>query len=96
MLQDGACDQPVDRGVARGTVVGDRQRRAATFHFTLRLVMFRIDSWTTDNGLLRNSVTGLTKTPDGYIWLTTQEVLDSRVGLPRDVYVALRSYKCAR
>jgi signal transduction histidine kinase/ligand-binding sensor domain-containing protein len=35
----------------------------------------RVDRWTTDNGLPQNSVTGLTQTPDGYIWLTTQEGL---------------------
>lgn len=35
----------------------------------------RIDIWTTDNGLPQNSVTGLTRTPDGYIWFTTQEGL---------------------
>jgi ligand-binding sensor domain-containing protein len=35
----------------------------------------RVDTWTTDNGLPQNSVTGLTQTPDGYIWLTTQEGL---------------------
>jgi signal transduction histidine kinase/ligand-binding sensor domain-containing protein len=35
----------------------------------------RIDTWTTDNGLPQNSVTALTQTPDGYIWLTTQEGL---------------------
>ena len=35
----------------------------------------RVDTWTTDNGLPQNSVTGLTQTSDGYIWLTTQEGL---------------------
>jgi ligand-binding sensor domain-containing protein len=35
----------------------------------------RIDTWTTDNGLPQNSVTGLTETPDGYIWFTTYEGL---------------------
>jgi len=35
----------------------------------------RIDAWTTDNGLPQNSVTGITKTPDGYIWFTTNEGL---------------------
>ena len=35
----------------------------------------RIDAWTTDNGLPQNSVTGVTKTPDGYIWFTTNEGL---------------------
>src|SRR5262249_29991136 len=35
----------------------------------------RIDAWTTDNGLPQNSVTGLTQTPDGYIWFTTNDGL---------------------
>lgn len=36
---------------------------------------YRVDSWTTDNGLPQNSVTGLTRTPDGYIWFTTHDGL---------------------
>ncbi|MEK6337568.1 MAG: two-component regulator propeller domain-containing protein, partial [Acidobacteriota bacterium] len=35
----------------------------------------RIDTWTTDNGLPQNSVTGLTQTADGYIWFATNEGL---------------------
>ena len=35
----------------------------------------RVDTWTTDNGLPQSSVTALTQTPDGYMWLTTQEGL---------------------
>ncbi len=35
----------------------------------------RIDQWTTDNGLPQNSVTGIARTPDGYIWFTTNEGL---------------------
>jgi ligand-binding sensor domain-containing protein/signal transduction histidine kinase len=35
----------------------------------------RIDTWTTDNGLPQNSVTGLAQTPDGYIWFTTNDGL---------------------
>jgi signal transduction histidine kinase/ligand-binding sensor domain-containing protein len=35
----------------------------------------RIDTWTTDSGLPQNSVTGLTQTPDGYIWFTTNDGL---------------------
>ena len=34
-----------------------------------------MDTWTTDNGLPQNSVTGLTQTPDGYIWFTTNDGL---------------------
>jgi hypothetical protein len=35
----------------------------------------RIDKWTTDNGLPQNSVTGIARTRDGYIWFTTNEGL---------------------
>ena len=34
---------------------------------------YRIETWTTDSGLPQNSVTGLTQTPDGYIWFTTND-----------------------
>ena len=36
---------------------------------------YRIDIWITDNGLPQNSVTGVTATPEGYIWFTTNEGL---------------------
>ena len=36
---------------------------------------YRIDTWTTDNGLPQNSITGLTQTPDEYLWLTTNDGL---------------------
>lgn len=36
---------------------------------------YRINTWTTDNGLPQNSVTGLTQTRDGYIWFTTNDGL---------------------
>jgi signal transduction histidine kinase/ligand-binding sensor domain-containing protein len=34
---------------------------------------YRLDTWTTANGLPQNSVTGLTQTPDEYLWLTTND-----------------------
>lgn len=36
---------------------------------------YRLDTWTTDNGLPQNSITGLTQTPDEYFWLTTNDGL---------------------
>ncbi|HET6977358.1 MAG TPA: two-component regulator propeller domain-containing protein [Pyrinomonadaceae bacterium] len=36
---------------------------------------YRVDTWTTDNGLPQNSITGLTQTPDQYLWLTTNDGL---------------------
>ena len=32
---------------------------------------YRFDSWTTDNGLPQNSITAISQTKDGYLWLTT-------------------------
>ena len=32
---------------------------------------YRIESWTTDNGLPQNSVRSIIQTRDGYLWLTT-------------------------
>ncbi len=32
---------------------------------------YRIESWTTDNGLPQNTVSSITQTRDGYLWLTT-------------------------
>jgi signal transduction histidine kinase/ligand-binding sensor domain-containing protein len=34
---------------------------------------YRLDTWTTDNGLPQSSITGLTQTPDEYLWLTTND-----------------------
>ncbi len=39
------------------------------------LGQYRVDSWNADNGLPQNSVTGLDRTSDGYIWLTTHDGL---------------------
>jgi signal transduction histidine kinase/ligand-binding sensor domain-containing protein len=36
---------------------------------------YRIDSWTTENGLPQNSISGLIQTPDGYIWVGTSDGL---------------------
>jgi hypothetical protein len=36
---------------------------------------FRVDAWTTENGLPSNWVRALTQTRDGYLWLTTQDGL---------------------
>jgi signal transduction histidine kinase/ligand-binding sensor domain-containing protein len=53
-----------------------------TFLALLQLVListlhaqYRVDTWTTDNGLPQNSITGLTQTPDQYLWLTTNDGL---------------------
>jgi signal transduction histidine kinase/ligand-binding sensor domain-containing protein len=47
---------------------------------------YRIDTWTTDNGLPQNSVTGLTQTRDGYIWFTTNDGLVRFDGLRFKVF----------
>jgi signal transduction histidine kinase/ligand-binding sensor domain-containing protein len=36
---------------------------------------YRLDTWTTDNGLPQNSITGLKQTPDEYLWFTTNDGL---------------------
>lgn len=36
---------------------------------------YRLDTWTTDNGLPQNSITGLAQTPDHYLWFTTNDGL---------------------
>src|SRR5262249_5815960 len=36
---------------------------------------YRIDSWTTNNGLPQNSVNAILQTRDGYLWLTTADGL---------------------
>lgn len=36
---------------------------------------YRIDSWTTENGLPQNSINGIAQTPDGYVWFGTKDGL---------------------
>ncbi len=36
---------------------------------------FRLDSWQTEQGLPQNTVSSIAQTPDGYLWLATQEAL---------------------
>ena len=36
---------------------------------------YRFDYWTTDNGLPQNQVSAITQTPDGYLWLATNDGL---------------------
>jgi len=36
---------------------------------------YRIDRWTTNEGLPQNSITSLTQTRDGYLWMTTNDGL---------------------
>jgi signal transduction histidine kinase/ligand-binding sensor domain-containing protein len=47
---------------------------------------FRLDSWTTDNGLPQNSVYGITQTRDGYLWLATADGLVRFDGLRFTVF----------
>lgn len=35
------------------------------------VAQYRVESWTTDNGLPQNTVRSITQTRDGYLWLTT-------------------------
>jgi ligand-binding sensor domain-containing protein len=36
---------------------------------------YRVDRWTTDDGLPQNSINSLVQTRDGYLWLTTNDGL---------------------
>ena len=36
---------------------------------------FSVQTWNSENGLPQNSVTGITQTPDGYLWVSTQNGL---------------------
>ncbi|MFT3744652.1 MAG: two-component regulator propeller domain-containing protein [Pyrinomonadaceae bacterium] len=47
---------------------------------------YRFDSWTTDNGLPQNSVRGIARTPDGYMWFTTLDGLVRFDGLKFTVF----------
>ena len=38
---------------------------------TLGIAQYRLDNWTTDQGLPQNSVSAILQTRDGYLWLTT-------------------------
>ncbi len=45
------------------------------FWFSSASAQYRFDSWTTDNGLPRNSIASIMQTRDGYLWLATVEGL---------------------
>ena len=36
---------------------------------------YRVDTWTTENGLPQNSATGVAQTADQYLWFTTNDGL---------------------
>src|SRR5437868_15480418 len=42
---------------------------------TIAPTQYELESWTSDRGLPQNSVLGFAQTPDGYLWLATQEGL---------------------
>jgi ligand-binding sensor domain-containing protein len=71
-----------------------RHRRYSSCHrFQVFKAQTRIDSWTTDNGLPQNSITGLTQTPDGYIWFTTNEGLVRFDGVRFRVFIKVTRLK---
>jgi ligand-binding sensor domain-containing protein len=43
--------------------------------FSIAVAQYRIDSWTTENGLPHNSVSDILQTRDGYLWLATADGL---------------------
>ncbi|MCH8277049.1 MAG: hypothetical protein IIA50_05880, partial [Bacteroidetes bacterium] len=44
------------------------------------------ESWTEDNGLLQSTVSGIVRTPDGYLWIGTQEGLARYNGFEFQVF----------
>src|SRR6185295_15201382 len=45
------------------------------FWFSSANAQYRFESWTTDNGLPRNSIASIIQTRDGYLWMATVEGL---------------------
>lgn len=42
---------------------------------SLALTQYLLDTWTTDEGLPQNTIHAIAQTPDGYLWVSTQEGL---------------------
>jgi len=42
---------------------------------SLDLTQYMLDTWTTDDGLPQNTIHAIAQTPDGYLWVSTQEGL---------------------
>ena len=42
---------------------------------SLALTQYILDTWTTDDGLPQNTIHAIAQTPDGYLWVSTQEGL---------------------
>lgn len=53
---------------------------------TSTTAQYRVESWTTDNGLPQNSVRSIVQTRDGYLWLTTFDGLVRFDGLHFTVF----------
>ncbi len=51
-----------------------------------KLTQYLLDVWQEDNGLPQNSVQAITQTPDGYLWLATQEGIVRFDGLTCKVF----------
>ncbi len=49
---------------------------------------YRLDSWQNEQGLPQNTVSSLAQTPDGYLWLATQEGLVRFDGIRFQVFLA--------
>jgi signal transduction histidine kinase/ligand-binding sensor domain-containing protein len=52
---------------------------------------YRFERWDTHNGLPQTSVTGITQTPDGYLWLATRDGLVRYDGIRFTVFNKARS-----
>ena len=63
-----------------------RQESAVTLSPEKAITQYRLSSWTTLDGLPQNSVGAIVQTPDGYIWLGTQEGLVRFDGMDFEVF----------
>lgn len=62
-------------GLSSSSLIPHPSRILATvlllFPLTTAVAQYRVETWTTDNGLPQNSVRSIIQTRDGYLWLTT-------------------------
>lgn len=68
---------------------------AAAPEIPVGISQFRHRSWTSNEGLPQDSVHAITQTPDGYLWMTTQEGIARFDGVTFRTYDSRNSYSFA-
>lgn len=86
MIGSSPLPRPLLRVLAAGALVGLVAAPAAALDVARRLSQFPLDQWQTEQGLPQNTVGGICETPDGYLWLATQEGLVRFDGVAFAVY----------